>query len=142
MFTLDPILQRDTLVLGEFPLSLLLLMNDRNFPWFILVPRRAEISEIYQLTPDDQRQLIQESSHLAQQLAAAFQADKMNIAAIGNVVRQLHVHHIARYRHDPLWPAPVWGKLDPVPYTKKEIAELREKILPSLALGFVSRPSL
>lgn len=142
MFTLDPILQRDTLVLGEFPLSQLLLMNDRNFPWFILVPRRADISEIYQLAPDDQRQLLVESSHLAQQLANTFKADKMNIAALGNVVRQLHVHHIVRYRHDPVWPAPVWGKLDPVPYTQHEITDLNHKIIPCLALGFTPNPSL
>lgn len=140
MFTLDPILQRDTLVLGEFPLSLLLLMNDRNFPWFILVPRRPDISEIYQLAPGDQRQLLEESSHLAQQLATTLKADKMNIAAIGNVVRQLHLHHIARYRHDPVWPAPIWGKIDPVPYTQKEIADLKAKIVPNLALGFTPRP--
>ena len=99
-------------------------MRDANYPWFILVPDRDEITEIYQLTPQDQRQLIHESCYLAKCLAQAFNAHKINIAALGNVVPQLHVHHIVRYRHDPAWPAPVWGKLPAKPYTEEQLNEV------------------
>ena len=104
-------LQQDCLVLGRFPLSYLLLMKDANYPWFILVPDRQDISEIYQLSGEDQQQLLRESSNLAGFLMQAFGGDKLNIAAIGNIVPQLHLHHVVRYRTDPTWPAPVWGKL-------------------------------
>lgn len=109
MFTLHSQLAADTFEIGNFPLSVLLLMNDANYPWFILVPRRADIREIYQLDGKDQQQLLWESSALAEGLSAQFQADKLNIAALGNMVPQLHLHHIVRYRTDPAWPAPVWG---------------------------------
>ncbi|TLM65548.1 MAG: HIT domain-containing protein, partial [Deltaproteobacteria bacterium] len=116
MFSLDPRLQGDTLPLGAFPLSRLLLMNDRTYPWLILVPQRPDIREIYQLAPADRRQLLDESCQLAEAMAALFRPDKLNIAALGNVVPQLHVHHVARFCTDPAWPAPVWGKGPAIPY--------------------------
>ena len=116
MFELHPTLAADCFVLGDFPLCRLLLLNDSQYPWFILVPRREGIEEIYQLKESDQIQLNQESTLLAQSLAEEFKADKMNVAALGNVVPQLHIHHIARYKSDPTWPAPVWGKLPAIPY--------------------------
>lgn len=109
MFELHTRLEQDTLRVGDFPLCRLLLMNDSTYPWFILVPRRNEIREIYELTQGDQRQLLEESSHLAEVLVRIFQADKLNIAALGNMVPQLHIHHIVRYQDDPAWPNPVWG---------------------------------
>ena len=109
MSDLHPQLEKDCLLLGQFKLSKLLLMKDANYPWFILVPDREAITEIYQLDESDQQQLIQESSIMAKMLVDDFQADKVNIGALGNVVPQLHVHHIARYHNDPAWPAPVWG---------------------------------
>ena len=132
MFTLDAHLAQDSLLLGRFPLCQLRLLNDANYPWFILVPEREGIQEIYQLAPADQQQLLLESSHLARQLAVCFQADKLNIAALGNVVAQLHIHHIVRYRHDPAWPAPVWGKLPAIPYTDAQIAAIRQAFCPTL----------
>ncbi len=108
-FQLHPQLQKDCQVLGCFTLCRLLLHNDANYPWFILVPGRDDISEIYQLTQRDQRQLMHESSLLSRTLAVAFEAHKLNVAALGNVVPQLHVHHIVRYRNDAAWPAPIWG---------------------------------
>lgn len=132
MFVLDPRLQQDTIALGRFPLSLLLLMNDRTYPWLILVPQRAGIREIYQLDPADQQQLLRESSHLAAALAAHFRADKLNIAALGNVVPQLHLHHVVRYQSDPTWPAPVWGKAPPVPYLPDEVTALRDTLCPQM----------
>ncbi len=103
-------------------------MRDANFPWFILVPDRDNVTEIYQLTSEDQRLLIQESSYLAKCLAQAFTADKINIAALGNVVSQLHIHHVVRYHHDPAWPAPVWGRVPAKPYSEKGFAEVINRL--------------
>jgi len=108
-FQLHPQLKKDCQVLGRFTLCHLLLLKDANYPWFILVPDREDVREIYQLSPHDQRQLMHESCLLSRVLAAAFNADKLNVAALGNIVPQLHVHHIVRYRNDAAWPAPVWG---------------------------------
>ena len=102
----------------------MLAMNDTNFPWCILVPKRADVREIYQLSMTDQQQLMCESSYVAQQLALEFNADKINIAALGNITPQLHVHHIVRYRSDVAWPKPVWGQRPATPYTATQHAEL------------------
>lgn len=123
-FHLHPRLQADCLPVGELPLSQLLLMNDSLYPWFILVPRRADISEIHQLDAADRRQLLDESCLLAVAMQSLCVPDKLNVAAIGNLVPQLHVHHVARYRTDASWPAPVWGRLPPQPYAHRQ-AEAR-----------------
>ena len=109
MFELHPQLAQDCVTVGDFPLSRLLLMNDAQYPWFILVPRRRGITEIFELNQQDRDQLHDEVLSLTQALKDGFAADKMNVAALGNMVSQLHVHVIARYRDDPSWPAPVWG---------------------------------
>lgn len=96
-------------------------MKDANYPWFILVPDRENITEIFQLDETDQQQLITESSLLSSTITRLFNADKINIAALGNLVPQLHVHHIVRYTTDAAWPAPVWGKLPAKPYSEQEI---------------------
>ncbi|MBU6421813.1 MAG: HIT family protein [Gammaproteobacteria bacterium] len=132
MFQLHPQLEKDTVALGRFKLCRLLLMNDANYPWFILVPERENIREIYELIDSDRRQLWDESAELARTLAAVFKPDKLNIAALGNQVPQLHVHHIVRYRHDPAWPQPVWGKVPPRPYYSAEIIKLKSALLPKL----------
>lgn len=98
------------------------MMNDSQYPWFILVPEKAGITEIYQLDRQDRLALTEESSYLAENLAALYQADKMNIAAIGNLVPQLHIHHVVRYQTDKAWPAPIWGKFAAVPYTPEQLA--------------------
>jgi diadenosine tetraphosphate (Ap4A) HIT family hydrolase len=128
MFALDPRLQQDTLPIGDFPLCRLLLSNDSNYPWFILVPRREDISEIFQLGVADQQQLWQESTALAQLLKDAFDADKMNVAALGNVVSQLHMHVIVRKHEDAAWPAPIWGKHPAKPYSAEQVAAIRERL--------------
>jgi len=120
MFALDPRLENDTFEIAEFPLCRALLMNDTRFPWVILVPRITGLTEIYQLSEADQQQLMLESNTVAKTLAEFVSADKMNVAALGNVVSQLHIHHVARYRGDDAWPAPVWGKGTAVPYTEEE----------------------
>ncbi|MGH8283638.1 MAG: HIT domain-containing protein [Gammaproteobacteria bacterium] len=138
MFELHPQLEKDTLPLGRFQLCRLLLMNDSQYPWFILVPERENIHEIHELIDTDRLQLWDESVQLSRALTACFKPDKLNIAALGNQVPQLHVHHIVRYRHDPAWPAPVWGKLPPKPYYSGETAKL--KILLTNALGEALKP--
>lgn len=128
MFELDPRLQQDTLPVGDFPLCRLLLMNDAQYPWFVLVPRREEIVEVFQLDVEDQRTFWQETTELAEILKDTFGADKMNVAALGNVVSQLHMHVIVRRHGDPAWPAPIWGKHPAQPYTAEQVAVIREKL--------------
>jgi len=128
MFEVHPKLAQDCIAIGRFRLCRLLLMNDANYPWFILVPEREGVTEIYQLSQEDQQQLLRESSLLAERLSKDFRADKMNIAALGNVVPQLHIHHIVRYRSDPAWPAPVWGKTAAKPYKEEQFEALKRKL--------------
>ena len=122
-FQLDPRLSADTFLVGETPLSQVLLMNDARYPWLILVPRRSDVTEPFQLSEADQAQLWQESMRRGTRISqgeamkAHFAADKLNIAALGNQVAQLHVHHIARFHTDDVWPGPVWGGDSAVPYS-------------------------
>ncbi len=119
---IHPQLRQDCVVVGRFPLCFLLMMKDANYPWFILVPDREAISEIYELSDADQWLLTQESAQLAACLMRHYKGDKMNIAALGNVVPQLHIHHIVRYRDDAAWPAPVWGRIAPQPYSDVQLS--------------------
>jgi diadenosine tetraphosphate (Ap4A) HIT family hydrolase len=134
IFQLHPRLEQDCITIGRFELCRLLMMNDSQFPWFILVPERADLQEIYQLNKADRQLLTEESSYLAENLAMLYQADKMNIAAIGNMVPQLHIHHIVRYKSDKAWPAPVWGKFDAVPYTGQQITDNLARIKKKLQM--------
>ena len=136
IFSLHPQLALDSIELADFPLCKLLLCNDSAFPWFILVPKVADISEIYQLDWQQQQQLLNESSLLSELLVQVFSGDKMNVAALGNVVEQLHIHHIVRFKEDVHWPKPIWGQQALTPYTDNEITILKEKLLPQLAFIF------
>ena len=136
MFVLDERLQQDTVTLGDFPLCRLLLMNDASYPWFILVPRREEVSELFQLNTADQQLLWREATALAEIVKDTFGADKMNGATLGNVVSQLHVHVIARRRDDAAWPAPVWGFQSTKPYSEAQLTGIRQKLKLVLANGF------
>lgn len=136
MFQLHPQLQHDCRVIGRFPLCHTLLMNEARYPWLILVPERAGISEIYQLSSADRAKLIEESSALARALAQAFRPDKLNIATIGNRVPQLHVHHVVRYRDDPAWPAPVWGRFEPQPYDREAHTVVLDKLKAAMPPDF------
>ena len=129
-------LARDCLVVGRFSLCQLLLMRDANYPWFILVPDRDNISEIFQLSTSDQAQLMRESSYLGEKLVQCLSADKLNIAALGNVVPQLHIHHIVRYKTDPAWPDPVWGRFPQKPYTQQEIDSILRNLNESFTDDF------
>lgn len=137
MFELHPQLQQDCLEIGHLDLCRLLLMNESRYPWFILVPERERLTEIYQLSDLDQSLLIKESSCLARGLVEAYAGDKLNIAAIGNVVPQLHIHHIVRFRNDPAWPSPVWGKFTPLPYDEAELKGILDRLRSTLPEAFI-----
>ena len=132
MADLHPRLLEDCLELGRFSLCRLLLMKDANYPWFILVPDRGDISEIHQLSEDDQIQLIKESSFLSAVIEEIFQADKINVAALGNVVPQLHLHHIVRYQDDIAWPSPIWGNQPVREYSGELLDTIANKILAAI----------
>ena len=129
MIKLHPQLEKDCTVLGEFTLCSLLLVNDANYPWFILLPNRENITEIHQLSVSDQQQLLSESMFFCHCLEDIYQPDKLNIAALGNVVPQLHIHHIARFTTDACWPAPVWGAAAAIPLTAEKINNIRNHLL-------------
>ena len=131
-WSLHPRLKQDTIDIGDLPLSRVLVIKDANYPWLLLVPRRPEIVEIIDLDEVEQAQLMTEISRVSRALKETTRCDKLNIAALGNVVPQLHVHHIVRYAHDPAWPAPVWGKLPAKPYYGAEAAKLMARMRPLL----------
>lgn len=129
MIDLHPQLKEDCFILGEFSLCTLLLLNDANYPWFILVPNREDISEICQLSETDQQQLMSESMFFSRCLEQVFHPDKLNIAALGNVVPQLHIHHIARFTTDACWPAPVWGAAAAITYDGKALKTIKNQLV-------------
>jgi diadenosine tetraphosphate (Ap4A) HIT family hydrolase len=115
-FTLDPRLDADSIPLGRLALSRVLLMNDASYPWLILVPERPDLAEIIDLTEADRATLMREIAAASEALKALYQPDKLNVGALGNRVRQLHVHVLARFVSDAAWPGPVWGVGEAAPY--------------------------
>lgn len=128
-FELDTRLEADTFPLADLPLCRALLMNDARYPWVILVPRIPALSEVFELPPNEQAQLWREATALGQAMKTTFQGDKLNIATLGNVVSQLHLHVVVRHQDDASWPAPVWGNGTPEPYELDEQGERREQLL-------------
>jgi diadenosine tetraphosphate (Ap4A) HIT family hydrolase len=118
-FTLHPQLAKDTILLGDLPLSRVLLVDDGAFPWLLLVPRRRAVSEMTDLGAVDRARLMTEICLVAEAVKAETGCDRLNIAALGNVVPQLHVHIIARFKSDAAWPRPVWGQVPASPYGEK-----------------------
>lgn len=131
-WSLHPQLDKDTINIGDLPLSRVLVVNDANYPWLLLVPRRAGAAEIIDLDEVEQAQLMTEIVRASRALKAVTQCDKLNVAALGNMVPQLHVHLIARRISDVAWPRPVWGQAAPLAHDKAEveafIRELRRRI--------------
>ena len=113
-WSLHPQLERDTVNIGDLPLCRVLIINDANYPWLLLVPRRIDVDEILDLDEVEQAQLTTEITRVARALKAVTDCDKLNIAALGNVVQQLHIHIIARRKTDAAWPRPVWGAVPPL----------------------------
>ncbi|HEY4165024.1 MAG TPA: HIT domain-containing protein [Dongiaceae bacterium] len=122
----------DTLLLLDWPLCRVLRMNDRVYPWLILVPRRTGIREIIDLDPSDQRTLLDEIGRVSRAIRDHLKPEKLNVAALGNVVSQLHVHIVGRFKDDPAWPRPIWGVQAPVPLSgdeaEIEILQWRERL--------------
>ena len=133
-FVLDPHLAQVGHLLGDFPLSHVFFFDDARFPWLMLVPRRANISEILDLDEADRQQLFKETMQAAEALRSVSKPEKLNIGALGNIVRQLHVHIIGRFESDPAWPGPVWGHGERVSYPPHMAGPLMDKL--SKALGF------
>ncbi len=131
-WSLNPQLEKDTINIGDLPLSRVLVIKDANYPWLLLVPRRADTVEITDLSEVEQAQLMTEINRVARALKDITKPDKLNIAALGNVVPQLHVHIIARRSNDAAWPRPVWGVVPPLAHDPQEvdafISALRRKI--------------
>lgn len=141
-FKLHPQLAQDCLLVKDLKLSRLLLMNNSDFPWCILVPRRPVLTELHELAEVDQVQFLHESSSVCRAMQNVFaseshngltekstrRAGKMNIASLGNIVPQLHVHHVLRYPDDPAWPKPVWGFAAATPYAEEHGQLLCEKL--------------
>ena len=131
-FSLDARLEADSIAVVEPVLSAVRLMRDANYPWLVLVPRRANAVELVDLAPDDRVRLIEEIAAASHALRACVSCEKLNVAALGNVVSQLHVHVIARRRDDPAWPRPVWGVVPARPYPTGEAELLAQRIAAAL----------
>ena len=132
-FILHERLAADGIALGDGPLSSVRLMNDRRYPWLILVPRRASLREIHELAAADRALLIEEIALAGQALQAASGAAKINVGALGNLVPQLHVHVVARAPGDPAWPGPVWGHGRAEPYEAADLAAVCARLQRALA---------
>ncbi|CAA0097762.1 HIT domain-containing protein [Zhongshania aliphaticivorans] len=123
MFKLHEVLARDCAVVGDLPLCRVLLMNDCQYPWLILVPKREGMREVCDLNAADQQLYLQESNITCAVLRREFVAEKLNVGALGNMVPQLHIHHIARFSTDVAWPKPVWGLHPAIPYAVDTLNE-------------------
>jgi diadenosine tetraphosphate (Ap4A) HIT family hydrolase len=129
VFELDPVLAGDTVDLGSLGLCRVLLMNDARYPWLILAPAKSGLVEIANLDRDDRIRLMDEITAAGNALAGLYDPEKINTGALGNIVRQLHIHVVARSPGDPAWPGPVWGHSPALPYAAEaleaRISELR-----------------
>lgn len=132
-FKLDQHLDNDCIVLSESEQFLLLLMNNSLVSWFILVPKTDKI-ELYQLDNEFQSKIFEKVKQLSHILITDFKADKLNVASIGNIVKQMHIHIIGRYQSDPFWPGVVWGREEKIPYTAVELKKIEIKLESILVL--------
>lgn len=126
-FPLHTQIEADSVFLRDLVLSQLRLQNQSLVPWLILLPRR-DVTEIYQLSAEDRTQLMEEIATVSRVLVKAFHPDKINVGALGNYVPQMHVHVVGRYKNDPAWPQPVWGKLLNSPYQPAALDNIKQKL--------------
>lgn len=133
-FQLDSRLAADSEVLGDLPLSRLLLSRDSRYPWCILVPRQPGLRELHQLAPEDGARVFAEISQVSLALEQLFAPDKLNVAALGNVVPQLHVHVVARFQGDAAWPGPIWGQGSAEPYEEDALQQRLQGLRATLQL--------
>jgi diadenosine tetraphosphate (Ap4A) HIT family hydrolase len=141
-FALHPTLAADTAEVTRLPLSRLLLRDDRTYPWLILVPERARLRELHEMDCTDRAVLMEEIAMASCALRDLYQPHKINVAALGNQVEQLHVHVIARFHHDPAWPRPIWGVVTPTPYGAHERQTLLGALQDAVARNRDSFPCL
>lgn len=127
-FALDARLEGESRPVLWLGLCELRLRNDRRWPWLLLVPQRPGVEEVHDLTPLDQAMLTFETNMVAQALKDMTGCTKINTAALGNVVRQLHVHVVARSEGDPGWPGPIWGHGTPAPYRREDLHQFAESV--------------
>jgi len=139
-FALDPRLAADTFALGDARLSRILLMNDARFPWLVLAPRRANLAEIADLSPDERALLMEEIVAISQALSQRQGVEKINVGALGNIVRQLHVHIVGRSRSDAAWPGPVWGSGARQPYRDAAARQLLRELAQAFVHILIDRP--
>ena len=140
-FQLHPQLSKDTTIIGHFPLCLVLLHRDNVAPWIILVPKRSEMKELHHLPMQEQQQFLIESQAISQALEAIFQPDKINLGALGNLVPQLHIHHIARHINDMVWPRPIWGNTKGEFRTEEEQERMQAQVSSLLSLSNIFTPA-
>lgn len=140
VFALHPRLAADTIPIGDLPLCRVLLMNHRHFPWLILVPRREGMREMFDLGPKDYHAVMEEVRLAAEKFAAMTGAHKMNIAALGNQVEQLHIHIIARFKNDAAWPNPIWNSgMAPAAYSSGDAANMTQECAVALDLTTITK---
>lgn len=123
-FDINPRLEGDSYPVADLGLCAVRLMKDANYPWLMLIPRKADMIELTDLEPLERIVLMEEIGQVSDALKSVTNCEKLNVAALGNVVPQLHVHIIARFREDAAWPAPVWGAVQPIPYAKGDATKL------------------
>lgn len=140
-FQLHPQLAKDTTIIGHFPLCLVLLHRDNVAPWIILVPKRSEMKELHHLPMQEQQQFLIESQAISQALEAIFRPDKINLGALGNLVPQLHIHHIARHIDDMAWPGPIWGNTKGEFRTEEEQERMQAQVSSLLSLSNIFTPA-
>jgi diadenosine tetraphosphate (Ap4A) HIT family hydrolase len=133
-FSLDPRLAADSIAIGKLMLCEVRLQNDARFPWLVLVPQREGITELFELSATDSALTMEEITRCSAALRAVTQCLKINVGALGNIVRQLHIHIVARNESDAAWPGPVWGSGSRVPYAEPEKANLIERLRGALAM--------
>lgn len=126
-FSLDQRLEQDTIFIRELELSRLLLMNDNRYPWFILVPRKEGVTELFELSYIEQKLLMSEITEISKIIKSNFKSEKINVAALGNIVSQLHIHIVARFKSDMAWPDPIWGKGEVIKYDFDTIEDIKRK---------------
>ena len=134
-WTLHRQLEKDTINVGDLPLCRVVVIKDANYPWLLLVPRRPEVIEILDLDEVEQAQLMTEITRVARVVKDITKCDKLNIAALGNVAPQLHVHIIARRTSDAAWPRPVWGVAPPLDHDPQEVADFISALRRQVWLG-------
>lgn len=132
-FELDGRITRDSDLVSVLGLCQLRIQNDSRWPWLVMVPERPGMTEIFELSPEEQVQLSTEVNRVAAALKRVTGATKINVGALGNIVRQLHVHVIARFEGDPNWPGPIWGFGQAAPYAESQKQDFRNKLVKALS---------